>query len=152
MWKINSIVSKGNYLYAVVPNHPHRTKNNYVLLHRVIMENYLGRLLKRNEVVHHIDENGKNNKLSNLKLMSIEDHNRLHSSTGRKTLYLRCPWCGKHFVRPANKTFLNKPNVLGCTCCSAQCRGKLSRCIQLNGRTRKIAKAIKDNIRYLTFS
>ena len=53
-WKIEKVVSKGDYLYAVVKDHPNRTKNNYVLLHRVIVENYLGRLL--NSVVDSLRE------------------------------------------------------------------------------------------------
>ena len=43
MWNIKKIVSKGDYLYALVPEHPKATKNGYVLLHRIVMENHLGR-------------------------------------------------------------------------------------------------------------
>lgn len=39
-----------------------------VPFHRVVMENYLGRELKPEEVVHHIDEDKSNNDISNLKL------------------------------------------------------------------------------------
>jgi len=46
--------------------------------HRLIMENFLGRKLEFNEVVHHIDGNGKNNSLSNLKIMSRKEHSKLH--------------------------------------------------------------------------
>ena len=52
-WKIKKIVSKGDYLYAVVDEHPRRNKHSYVLLHRVLMENHLGRILNHDEVVHH---------------------------------------------------------------------------------------------------
>jgi len=54
-WKIEKIVSKGDYNYAVVKNHPNATKYGYVLHHRIVMENHLGRLLNSNEVVHHIN-------------------------------------------------------------------------------------------------
>lgn len=50
-WKIKKIVKKGDYLYALVPEHPNKTKNGYVLEHRVIMENHLNRLLNSDEVV-----------------------------------------------------------------------------------------------------
>ena len=66
MWNIRKIVSKGDYNYAVVPEHPNRTKNNYVLEHRVVMENHLGRLLNDDEVVHHINGNKKDNRIENL--------------------------------------------------------------------------------------
>lgn len=62
-------MSKGDYNYAVVSEHPKRTKNNYVLEHRVVMENHLGRLLNENEVVHHINGNKKDNRIENLKLL-----------------------------------------------------------------------------------
>jgi len=46
--------------------------------HRIIMENFLGRKINTGEVVHHIDYNAKNNSLDNLKLISRDDHNKLH--------------------------------------------------------------------------
>lgn len=46
--------------------------------HRWIMEQELGRKLRRDEVVHHIDENPKNNNLENLRIMSLSDHSRSH--------------------------------------------------------------------------
>ena len=51
--------------------------------HRIVAEEKLGRPLKPGEIVHHIDENGKNNDPDNLLVMSQADHARLHN-TGRK--------------------------------------------------------------------
>ena len=51
MWKIEKTISKGDYNYALVREHPKATKNRYVLEHRAIVENHLGRLLNPNEVV-----------------------------------------------------------------------------------------------------
>ena len=56
---------------------------NYVIekgihLHRQIAERIIGRSLKENEIVHHIDQNPKNNDLDNLLVMYREDHVRLH--------------------------------------------------------------------------
>ena len=65
-WNIEKIIKKGDYLYALVHNHPNSTSNGYVLLHRVLMENHLGRLLNAEEVVHHIDGDKMNNVLNNL--------------------------------------------------------------------------------------
>lgn len=47
--------------------------------HRVIMEARLGRPLMRNELVHHIDGNGLNNKLANLEVVSSVVHKALHT-------------------------------------------------------------------------
>jgi len=52
----------------------------YILEHRLIMEEFLGRKLVENEVVHHIDENKLNNNIENLKLMDRKEHDRLHTT------------------------------------------------------------------------
>lgn len=46
--------------------------------HRYIMEQNIGRKLEQNECVHHIDGNRTNNDLSNLQLMTIGEHSKLH--------------------------------------------------------------------------
>lgn len=51
-------------------------------LHRIIMEFHLGRKLEKDEVVHHIDGNGLNNELSNLKVMDKREHNKMHRLAG----------------------------------------------------------------------
>lgn len=52
-------------------------KHRY-LVHRRKMENELGRKLKYNEVVHHIDGDKLNNDLSNLQLMTRQEHIEIH--------------------------------------------------------------------------
>ena len=55
-------------------------KDGVVLLeHRAIMEELLGRPLRSNEVVHHIDGDKHNNEPSNLMVVSREEHARIHS-------------------------------------------------------------------------
>lgn len=155
MWNIRKIISKGDYIYALVPEHPKATKNNYVLMHRVVMENYLGRMLTEEEVVHHKDHNKKNNSIENLELIERVTHIKKHSTErGRKIIKLKCPWCEKEFIKYKNQTHLQKPSKYNCTCCSKTCRGKLHRYIQLKGRTLEIqekinSNIISENIRYL---
>ena len=153
MWKIEKIVSCGDYNYAVVPGHPNAIDYDYVLEHRVVMENSLGRLLTEEEIVHHIDENKKNNILSNLELMLKSEHSRMHMlKQGRKWVKLKCPECGELFDRELRNSFLQKGSEY--TCCSPRCRGLFSRFIQLNGKTPKVIKAISDNLicRYRKYS
>lgn len=47
--------------------------------HQIVMENYIGRELHENEVVHHIDGDKKNNSILNLALMDRAAHARLHN-------------------------------------------------------------------------
>lgn len=145
MWNINNIVSKGDYIYTTVKEHPNATKNGYVLLHRIIMENHLKRLLTKQEIVHHKDGNKKNNDLSNLELMEKSIHNKEHGLEKKRWyVKLKCPQCNTLFIRPKNNSFLNKKSKY--SCCSKSCSGRFSRNIQLNGITEEIQKQIDNNV------
>jgi hypothetical protein len=145
MWKIESVTTTGNYKYARVPEHPSATKNGYVLLHRIVMENHLGRLLEPDEDVHHIDEDPYNNSVGNLEVVPHKEHASQHAkSRGRLMVDLCCPWCGEIFSRTKSQSFLNKGSEF--TCCSPSCRGKLSKEVQLNGRTSRVEDAISNNL------
>lgn len=147
VWNIKKFVSKGDYYYAVVPEHPNRTKHNYVLAHRIIIENHLGRLLDKNEIIHHIDGNKKNNDISNLQVMKALEHVSYHvQQRGKTMLEIKCPCCKNVFSRSKNKTHLGK-KVGKITFCSASCRGKFWRDVQLNRiTTNQVESAISGNI------
>jgi len=58
--------------------------NNYIMVgnrgeHRVIAEQLIGRKLKTNEIVHHINDDPKDNRLENLMLMDRTIHTKLHA-------------------------------------------------------------------------
>lgn len=145
MWNIQKVVNKGDYLYAYVPEHPKCTKNGYVLMHRIIMENHLGRVLNTNEVVHHKNGNKKDNDISNLELLTNEEHSKLHGNLhGRKYVKLKCPFCGKIFDIPKNHSFLQRKTK--CTFCSKSCSAKFYREEQLHGLTIRMKNAISENL------
>lgn len=153
MWKIDGIVSKGDYNYAIVKNHPNRTKNNYVLEHRVVVENHIGRLLEDDEIVHHIDGNKKNNAIENLELMLKADHSRQHGiENGVTMVELKCVECGCTFHRDRRQSHLSKPKNTY-TACGRSCNGKFSRKKQLNGLTSDMEEAIQRNVirEYVSF-
>lgn len=58
------------YVQILRPQHPAASFNGYVLEHRLVMEQILGRPLGSGEVVHHRDGNRSNNHPSNLQLFS----------------------------------------------------------------------------------
>ena len=123
MFEIHKVVKKGDYMYAVCPDHPRRTKNNYVLLHRVVVENAIGRLLADNEVVHHKDHNRFNNSPDNLEVMTRSAHAKLHGAERHRSVtVLTCHFCGVEFERYSN--------LLGGRTrafCSRSCNAKHSR-------------------------
>lgn len=48
--------------------------------HRYVMEQHLGRALRADEDVHHLNGNKADNRLDNLQLMTHSDHSKLHNS------------------------------------------------------------------------
>ena len=72
-----SITSTG-YIRIYFPEHPKADAFGYILEHDLIMECYLGRWLKENETVHHINGDRKDNRLKNLKLMTRSEHTKYH--------------------------------------------------------------------------
>lgn len=49
-------------------------------VHRFVMEKFIGRKLKRTEIVHHIDGNKLNNTISNLEIMTLSQHSAMHAT------------------------------------------------------------------------
>ena len=146
MWKVKKLISKGDYIYAVVPEHPKATKiEKYVLFHRIIMENYLKRMLEDDEIVHHLNGNRCDNRLSNLELLRNVDHVRMHQlQKGRKYVLLKCPECNKLFELPHGHSYLCKSSKYKCNFCSPHCRGVFFRKMQLHGMTSEMQKQIDE--------
>lgn len=70
------------YIALHLPEHEHALMNprmyGWVYEHRVVAEEFLGRPLRKDEEVHHLDENKTNNHPENLLVLTQSQHQKLH--------------------------------------------------------------------------
>lgn len=64
---------RGYLRYTIGPHHGR-------LVHIVVMEEHIGRRLCPNECAHHINGNKQDNRIENLRLMTIGEHSTLHNN------------------------------------------------------------------------
>ena len=83
-WKGGRTRNAAGYVLVLCPGHPGATKNGYVYEHRLVMESALGRLLRSDELVHHVNERKDDNRLENLVLLQPGEHQRVHHPKGRQ--------------------------------------------------------------------
>lgn len=78
-WKGGRSARPNRYVYLkIFPDNPYycmANKNNYVAEHRLVVAQHIGRPLRREEKVHHVNGIKDDNKIENLQLLSIVDHN-----------------------------------------------------------------------------
>lgn len=79
--KGNSFIDKKGYVHVWLPDHPMANSTGYVLEHRLIVSRQLGRALRADEHIHHVDENPANNAPENLQVVTPEEHRRIHNRT-----------------------------------------------------------------------
>lgn len=67
------------YVEVMMPEHPNARSNGTILEHRLMAEKKLGRILTKEECVHHIDGDRCNNSLDNLIVFKTNaDHTAFH--------------------------------------------------------------------------
>ena len=69
---------KDGYIKIYFPDHPKSSKDGYIMEHILVMECLIGRHLKENEVVHHINKKRDDNRKENLQLMTFKEHAAFH--------------------------------------------------------------------------
>lgn len=72
-WIGGKIRDKHGYVLVYAPDHPNarrceKGRRKYVLEHRLVMSQHLGRPLSRHEVVHHKNDDKQDNRIENLEL------------------------------------------------------------------------------------
>ena len=75
--RIGKKKTTGGYIEVYCPNHP-SAYHGYVLEHRLIVEQNLGRLLSTDEYVHHINGEKTDNRIENLQLTNRSEHAKIH--------------------------------------------------------------------------
>lgn len=72
-------IEAGDYVMIHQPEHLNSNNRGYVYEHTLVMSSLIHRPLYSDEVVHHIDGNGKNNDPSNLQLERRGTHAGIHA-------------------------------------------------------------------------
>lgn len=84
-WKGGRLVRPNGYVVCYMPTHPYPSENGtHVFEHRLVAEQHLGRFLQSDEIVHHKNANRKDNRWSNLEVLTKTEHGRLHQQERRR--------------------------------------------------------------------
>src|SRR6266487_3086192 len=96
---VERIIASNGYVYVYLYGMPHpRAMNGRAPEQVLIAERVLGRLLRPNEVVHHINQIKTDNRNENLLICTATYHRWLHGQLKRRqTPWIRCDHCGRLF-------------------------------------------------------
>jgi hypothetical protein len=86
-WRGGQVRLEG-YVMVRAPEHPNALKSGYIMEHRMVMSEVLGRPLEPGEYVHHRNGDKADNRAENLELMVRNPH--------RGTI--ECPHCRQTFA------------------------------------------------------
>lgn len=84
-------VTHDGYVFVTARDHPNRNKySNRVAEHRLVMEKHLGRYLKTEEHIHHLNGIRNDNRIENLVITNIREHHHKYHR-----VHTHCKMCGK---------------------------------------------------------
>lgn len=81
-------LSTQGYWFIKFPNYHRANKQGYAKMCDIVAEEKIGRQLKKNEVVHHIDKIRTNDHPDNLQVLDKREHDRL-TAIDNKNLFLK---------------------------------------------------------------
>ena len=121
-------MKNGPYELVVAPDdYPgKRYRGRYCYEHHLVWWREHGSLPASDECLHHVNENRRDNRLSNLRLKLKKKHSSEHTSRrGRRVAQLCCPTCGVELVRATRLTHLARSKGK-LTFCSSRCVGRFN--------------------------
>jgi len=86
-WKGGRKITTQGYIEKYCLFHPNKTVRNCILEHRLVMEKHLGRYLSQDERVHHINGRRTDNRIENLRLFTVSEHQSFHSKGKNNVRY-----------------------------------------------------------------
>lgn len=102
--RTNKVIDYNGYNAIYFPEHHRAFKNGMVYEHILVAEKIIGRKLKEEEVVHHIDKDRKNNSKENLMIFKTDaDHSAYHM--GYEAIKENCVWY-------CPEAIINKNNII----------------------------------------
>lgn len=93
-------MKNGPYEMVVAPSdYPgKRYRGRYVYEHHLVWWQHTRQVVPEGFVIHHKDENKRNNEFSNFELKTAGDHSGEHSRERRQeSVIVKCGWCGETF-------------------------------------------------------
>ena len=118
-------MKNGPYILIIAPSdYPGKKyRGRYAYEHIVNFWKEHGRLPKKGHLVHHRNENKRDNNPGNLEENTVGEHNRYHNLIDDTEMI--CGWCGKKFnLKPSKYRERLKRNKFGKLFCSGSCGAK----------------------------
>jgi hypothetical protein len=114
-WRGGRYVAPTGYVFIHRPSHPNAGPNGYVAEHRLVASESIGRPLRPDEQVHHIDGDKKNNHISNLIVVPRGKHQRLHADIHKELRALRAEVARLRGFDPCNPLVPRYGGIHHCT-------------------------------------
>lgn len=122
-WTGGRLKNSYGYIHVLKRGNPMANRHGYILEHRFVMSDHLGRKLDASEHVHHINGIKDDNRIENLQLISPSAHMSLHKKGVKYSKrYMPCDVCGHEFY--SAKTRLGYSRYCSAECHAVTQRGK----------------------------